>query len=106
MAGITGTVVIITANLVPRPLEPAHSALVTERKPARITRRVGNLPSNGCVYERRSTLQVAVEIVPSKDARGVGIGRIVVGTAQVKLSYQRARITSVSQDFRRRDFIR
>src|SRR5438309_5903082 len=106
MPGVSGTVVIITANLVPRALEPAHAPLIAEREPARITRRVGNLPSNRCVQERRSALQVAVIVVPPKNARGAKSGRVVVGAAQVELSYQCAGIAGVGENLWRCNFIR
>src|SRR5437762_12547803 len=106
MPGVTGTVVIITANLVPRALEPAHAALVTEREPARIKRRVGSLSSNRCVQERRSALLVAVIIVPPEKARGVAFGRGVIGAAQVELSYHSAGIVAVGESSLRINFLR
>src|SRR5438067_13913096 len=106
MSGVTGTVVIITANLVPRTLKPAHATLVAEREPARIARRVGNLPSNRCVYERRSALQVAVIVVLPENARGWESGRVVVGPAQAELSYQCAGIAGVGENLWRCNFIR
>src|SRR6266550_5570463 len=105
MPGVSGTVVIITANLVPRALEPAHAALVAQRKPARIKRRVGSLSSSRCVQERRSALQVAVIIVPPENARGAKSGRVVVGATQVELSYQCAGIAAVGENLWRCNFI-
>src|SRR5438874_11467461 len=106
MSGVTGTLVIITADLVPRALEPAHAALVAERVPARIARRVGSLSSNRCVQERRPALQVAVIIVPPENARGAESGRVVVGAAQVELSYQCAGIAGMGENLWRCNFIR
>src|SRR5213080_1315871 len=105
-SGVTGTCVIITANLVARALEPAHAALVAEREPARVARRVGSLSSNRCVQERRPALQVAVIIVPPENARGAKSGRVVVGAAQVELSYQCAGIAGMGENLWRGNFIR
>src|SRR6266516_2236303 len=104
MPGVSGTVVIITANLVPRALEPAHAALVAQREPARIKRRVGRLSSNRCVQERRSALQVAVIIVPPENARGAEFGRVVVGAAQLELSSHCARLAAVTANSSRCTF--
>src|SRR5204862_8052903 len=106
MSGVTGTLVIITANLVARALEPAHAALVAEREPARIARRVGSLSSNRCVQERRPALQVAVIIVPPENARGAKSGRVVVWAAQVELPYQCAGIAGMGENLWRCNFIR
>src|SRR5437762_6764276 len=106
MSGVTGTLVSITANLVARSLEPAHAALVAEREPARIARRVGSLSSNRCVQERRPALQVAVIVVPPENARGAESGRVVVGAALVELSYKCAGIVGMGEILWRGRFIR
>src|SRR5215468_10350968 len=104
--GITRTMVVVTANLVARPLEPAHAPLFAERKPAGIACRVCDLPSQRRIYERRPALKIAVVVVPAENTRGAESGRVVVRAAQVELSYQRANIAGVGEDLGRRDFIR